>query len=144
MLGDVVELPITLIQDHTLMEILRDSTIDAWVRKCEWIERNHGLVNLITHPDYLVEPDRLAMYEQFLQFLGRREGCWRALPREIAEWWRVREGLSCGGTSEQPGLLGAGRGRARLAWAVELDDRIAFDLGGGLDQERAFAQAGSG
>ena len=37
--GDVVELPITLVQDHTLWEILRERSIDRWVEKGDWIAR---------------------------------------------------------------------------------------------------------
>jgi hypothetical protein len=90
---ELVELPITLMQDHTLMEILRLDSIDPWVSKSEWLIRHHGLVNLITHPDYLDTPRRLELYEQFLAFLTAQSDGWHAPPREVAEWWRVREGL---------------------------------------------------
>jgi hypothetical protein len=89
-LGDLVELPITLVQDHTLWEILREDTIDLWTRKSEWIAAHGGLVNLITHPDYLDTPARLRMYEEFLEFLAGQDGGWYPLPREVAEWWRTR------------------------------------------------------
>lgn len=92
-LGEMVELPITLVQDHTLWEILREDTIELWTRKSEWIAENGGLVNLITHPDYLDRPSRLRMYEEFLEYLAAQEGCWQALPREVAAWWRERAGV---------------------------------------------------
>jgi peptidoglycan/xylan/chitin deacetylase (PgdA/CDA1 family) len=91
--GEVVELPITLVQDHTLLEILQSDTIDPWVRKSEWLMRQHGLVNLITHPDYLDTPARLAMYDRFLAFLSAQSGAWHALPHEVAEWWNRRREL---------------------------------------------------
>ena len=91
--GDVVELPITLVQDHTLLEILQADTIDHWVRKSEWLIRHHGLVNLITHPDYLDTPARLAMYDRFLAFLSSQSGAWHALPRDVAGWWNRRREL---------------------------------------------------
>jgi peptidoglycan/xylan/chitin deacetylase (PgdA/CDA1 family) len=90
-LGEMVELPITLVQDHTLWEILREDTIELWTSKSEWIAENGGLVNLITHPDYLDRPSRLRMYEEFLEYLAAQDGCWHALPREVAAWWRTRE-----------------------------------------------------
>ena len=93
--GDVVELPITLVQDHTLWEILRAQSIDLWAEKSEWIIANHGLINLITHPDYLDTPERLALYEEFLGFLAGQPDGWHALPRDVAGWWRVRDGLGC-------------------------------------------------
>jgi peptidoglycan/xylan/chitin deacetylase (PgdA/CDA1 family) len=90
-LGDMVELPITLVQDHTLWEILGHDNIDLWTRKSEWIAANGGLVNLITHPDYLDTPARLRMYEEYLEFLAKQPDCWHALPREVAAWWRTSE-----------------------------------------------------
>ncbi len=92
LLGDMVELPITLVQDHTLWEILREDSIDLWTSKSDWIIDNGGLINLITHPDYLDTPARLRMYEEFLEYLGRQDGGWFALPKEVASWWRVRAG----------------------------------------------------
>lgn len=89
-LGDLVELPITLVQDHTMWEILRRETIDLWTDKSDWIIANGGLINLITHPDYLDTPARLRMYEEFLVYLAEQEGGWHALPREVAAWWRTR------------------------------------------------------
>jgi peptidoglycan/xylan/chitin deacetylase (PgdA/CDA1 family) len=89
-LGEMVELPITLVQDHTLWEILRRDTIDLWRQKSDWIVANGGLINLITHPDYLDTPARLRMYEEFLEYLAAQQGGWFALPREVAAWWRTR------------------------------------------------------
>jgi peptidoglycan/xylan/chitin deacetylase (PgdA/CDA1 family) len=101
--GNVVELPITLVQDHTLFEILREPGIDRWVSKSEWIMRHHGLINVIVHPDYVVAPDRLARYEQFLAFLAAQSGGWHALPQDVARWWRQRATLRVGRTGEVEG-----------------------------------------
>ena len=95
-LGPMVELPITLVQDHTLWEILRREEIGLWRAKSEWIAANGGLVNVIVHPDYLDRPQRWRMYEELLAHLAglleRRRG-WHALPREVAGWWRRRAAL---------------------------------------------------
>jgi peptidoglycan/xylan/chitin deacetylase (PgdA/CDA1 family) len=128
MFGDVVELPITLVQDHTLMEILRHDRIDLWVQKSEWIIRNHGLVNLITHPDYLIDPGRLQMYDELLGFLARQDGCWRALPREVADWWRLREAMDCELSTEGVKVVGDETGRATPMWATDRDGEIEFEL----------------
>jgi peptidoglycan/xylan/chitin deacetylase (PgdA/CDA1 family) len=117
-LGEMVELPITLVQDHTLWEILRRDTIDLWTEKSDWIAANGGLINLITHPDYLDTPARLRMYEEFLVHLNELEGGWYALPRDIADWWRLRRDLRC--VADGPGLAhveGPGSERARIEWA---------------------------
>jgi GT2 family glycosyltransferase len=119
-LGDTVELPITLVQDHTLWEILRRDTIDLWTAKSDWIAANGGLVNLITHPDYLDTPARLRMYEEFLAYLNEREGGWHALPRDVAAWWRTREGLRVIGAGAEARIAGEGAERARLdRWRAE-------------------------
>jgi hypothetical protein len=98
-------LPITLIQDHTLAEILRRESVDSWVEKARWIAGHHGLVNLILHPDYVLREDRLALYDEFLGRLRKLDGGWFALPRAVAASWpaRAADGLDapC-----------AGRGRA--------------------------------
>ena len=95
--GDVVELPLTMMQDHTMFEILREPGIDRWTEKAEWIIANHGLICMNVHPDYVVEPHLLARYEAFLAWLAdRREDGWHPLPRDAARWWRQREGLAVG------------------------------------------------
>jgi peptidoglycan/xylan/chitin deacetylase (PgdA/CDA1 family) len=124
-LGNLVELPITLVQDHTLWEILRQDTIDHWTLKSVWIAANGGLVNLITHPDYLDTPGRLRMYEEFLEYLAGQADCWHALPREVAAWWRIRAGLRCIEDSWGARIEGDGAERARLAWASRSDESVA-------------------
>jgi peptidoglycan/xylan/chitin deacetylase (PgdA/CDA1 family) len=128
---ELVELPITLVQDHTLLEILRQRTIELWVRKSEWIIDQHGLINLITHPDYLDTPDRLALYDEFLSFLRGCEGGWHALPREVAQWWKARAQLVCA-QSPQGAMVegpdGAAQRRATLAWASELDGKLRIEI----------------
>jgi peptidoglycan/xylan/chitin deacetylase (PgdA/CDA1 family) len=115
-LGETVELPITLVQDHTLWEILREDTIAHWTSKSDWIVENGGLINLITHPDYLDTPARLRMYEEFLKYLSAQRDGWYALPREVAAWWRSRAVLSCVEDGEKARIEGEGAERARLLW----------------------------
>jgi peptidoglycan/xylan/chitin deacetylase (PgdA/CDA1 family) len=128
LLGELVELPITLVQDHTLWEILREPTIDRWTEKSEWIMQNHGLINLITHPDYLDSPERLALYEEFLIFLAEQRDGWYARPDEVARWWKTREGLRLeyadGGEVR---IAGDGAGDASLAWVSEADGELVID-----------------
>lgn len=127
--GDVIELPITLVQDHTLWEILGDRSIDRWVHKSEWIMRHHGLINLIVHPDYVVDPARLALYEQFLAFLVRRTDGWHVLPRDVAHWWRQREQLRIGrDAGGEPIVVGRSDFQATVAHARELDGDVVFDV----------------
>jgi hypothetical protein len=92
-LGRVVELPYTLPQDHTLFTVLGHRTIDLWRGQVERLERSHGLVQCLTHPDpgYLGDPMNEARYIEFLDFLVERDSLWHALPREVAQWWTQRD-----------------------------------------------------
>ncbi len=129
--GDVVELPITLVQDHTMWEILREPGIDRWLQKSKWIMRHHGLINLIVHPDYVVDSARLELYDRFLAFLVAQPGGWHALPRDVARWWRQREDLSVIHDRDgRPQVAGACDYVPTVAHAQERDGRIVFDTGG--------------
>ncbi len=90
-LGRFIELPYTLVQDHTLTAVLGETTPRLWLDKVDYLEANCGMALLNTHPDYLREPSNLSLYERFLQAMAaRRSRYWHALPREVARWWRWR------------------------------------------------------
>lgn len=125
-LDGLVELPITLVQDHTLWEILRQDTIEIWTQKSDWVAANGGLINLITHPDYLDTPVRLRMYEEFLEYLAGLQAGWYALPREVAAWWHTRAGLRCVETGDEARIEGAGAERASLAWVQASGDGVSL------------------
>jgi peptidoglycan/xylan/chitin deacetylase (PgdA/CDA1 family) len=128
MFGDVVELPITLLQDHTLMQILKHNTVDRWQEKADWIIDQHGLINLITHPDYLIDPEHLAMYDAFLGYLAEHREGWFALPRTVAEWWRQRSQLTVIGDEDGPAVCGHSTEEATLMWARDHDGTVVFEL----------------
>ena len=92
-MGDLVELPYTLPQDHTLFTLLRHRTPSLWIEQAERIEQMHGLIQCVSHPDagYLGDGDKLALYREFLEAMRERRDVWHALPREVAEWWRGRD-----------------------------------------------------
>jgi peptidoglycan/xylan/chitin deacetylase (PgdA/CDA1 family) len=128
-LGDLVELPLTLVQDHTLFEILRADSIALWTDKSDWIIANHGLITLNTHPDYLDTPRRLRLYEEYLAYLASQEGGWLALPRDVAEWWRTRSELHCEESDGEVRVAGPGAERATVAWALaDGDDAVTFEI----------------
>jgi len=91
MAGKFVELPYTLPQDHTLLVALgrRDGRI--WETKRDFLIRHHGMVLMLTHPDYLTSDEQLDLYRRFLTTTRDIGGYWHALPREVAAWWRARE-----------------------------------------------------
>ena len=89
--GPLVELPITMPQDHTLFVILRAAGDQVWIDKAERIRARGGLALLITHPDY-AEGRAVAAYERLLAHFSSDPSVWRPLPAEVAAWWRRRAG----------------------------------------------------
>jgi peptidoglycan/xylan/chitin deacetylase (PgdA/CDA1 family) len=89
-IGALVELPITLPQDHTLFELLGHRDESVWVDKADLLRSRGGMALVLTHPDYMVDPDVLRSYRRFLERFADDELAWRALPREVAAWWRRR------------------------------------------------------
>jgi hypothetical protein len=57
------------------------------------IEKEHGLIECLTHPDrgYLGNPWKRAIYAEFLGAMAERPYLWKALPRDVAAWWRSRD-----------------------------------------------------
>lgn len=123
--GEVVELPITLVQDHTLFEILREPGIGRWIEKSEWIMRHRGLINIIVHPDYVVSAESLGRYEAFLEFLAGAPDGWHALPRDVAAWWRQRAALR---VDEHGAIVGTSDQPATAAYAREENGAVVLDV----------------
>jgi peptidoglycan/xylan/chitin deacetylase (PgdA/CDA1 family) len=93
MLGRIVELPYTMPQDHTLFTLLRRRSVSPWLEQAKAIEQRFGLIQVLSHPDrgYLGDTDKREFYVELLDALSEREQLWKALPREVASWWRQRE-----------------------------------------------------
>jgi hypothetical protein len=88
--GQVVELPLTLRQDHTLFVILGHEDETAWVEKANFLRAQGGLALMDTHPDYLVDQRIFSAYARFLEHFADDATAWQALPREVSAWWRRR------------------------------------------------------
>lgn len=86
----LVELPITLPQDHTLFTILGETDEKKWLEKARYIRSRGGLVLLDTHPDYMLDAEPLDAYGRFLEAFRADTSVWHALPRDVAAWWRRR------------------------------------------------------
>ncbi len=86
----LVELPYTLPQDHTMLHLLRRGLLEVWITKLEWIASVGGMILALVHPDYCGEGWQLTEYEELLRRLSALESSWRALPSEVADWWRRR------------------------------------------------------
>ncbi len=68
-LGDILELPVTTVQDYTLFNILDDYSIDIWKRQIDIIMGKHGFMSFIVHPDYIMKPRELGVYKALLDHL---------------------------------------------------------------------------
>jgi hypothetical protein len=88
--GEVVELPLTLRQDHTLFVILGEQDESSWVSKAHFLRSRGGMAMIDTHPDYLVDKRIFDAYARFLERFADDATAWQALPRDVSAWWRRR------------------------------------------------------
>lgn len=86
----MVELPITMPQDHTLFSILQRGDAGIWLRKAERLRERGGMVLVLTHPDYARDERLAAGYRDLLDAFSGDETVWNPLPRDAANWWRDR------------------------------------------------------
>jgi len=93
-LSNMIELPYTLPQDHTLIHLLKRDPLPIWTTKAQWIAAMGGMILVLTHPDYSGAGRHLADYHELLKRLRGIENSWRALPSMVAEWWRRRSKAS--------------------------------------------------
>jgi hypothetical protein len=128
-IGDVLELPLTTIQDYMLFNILGVYSTDLWKQQIEMITKSHGLASFNAHPDYLLERRAQNTYEALLAHLSElRAGgeVWIPLPKEVDRWWRERSWMKIVGEPGQWRIEGAGKERARLAYARLAGGRVYY------------------
>ena len=128
MLGRFLELPYTLAQDFTLTEVVGERSPRLWLEKMDFLARFYGMALVNTHPDYLQDVNRMRIYIDFLEAVRERTGCWHALPRDVARWWRRRAE-----TDEIASLSGAVEGIVHR----EGGGRVAISLVGSPAQKIA-------
>ncbi len=87
--AELVELPITLPQDHTLFSILGHRDSSLWVAKAHQLRDRGGLVLVLSHPDYAHGAAATA-WAELLQEFRDDPTMWQPLPRDAAGWWRDR------------------------------------------------------
>jgi len=127
--GNVLELPLTTIQDYSLFHILGDYSITLWRRQLALIDNHHGMTIFNIHPDYVVPLGARSIYVQLLQHLARlrSEGkIWLALPGEINRWWRNRAQMRIVRRSHGWTIEGPDRERAQLAYARLRNHEIEY------------------
>jgi len=131
-IGDILELPLTLAQDYSLFHILGDYSTRLWKQQIDLILRANGLISVITHPDYLIEPRAQAVYRELLAHLSdlrTRQNVWMATPGEIDQWWRSRREMRLVPHGDSWRIEGPGSERASVAYAVLGPDRsVRYEL----------------
>ncbi len=90
-----VELPYTLVQDFTLLVLMKEKDCSIWKKKLDWIAANKGMALLNVHPDYVnfdnhssFENFPVGIYRDFLLYVKNQYSgkYWNALPREAARY----------------------------------------------------------
>jgi len=129
--GKILELPAVTSQDYSLFHILNDYSIDLWKQQLALIRRRNGLMSFITHPDYLIERRARKVYESLLNYLRQmmnREKIWAALPRDVDTWWRARSQMHLVLREDEWEIVGPGKEKARVAYAIREGDRLVYEL----------------
>ena len=129
--GNVLELPLTTVQDHSLFYILKAQSIDLWKQQIEMICSHHGLISFIVHPDYLMDGKERRMYCELLQHISNLRAelpIWAALPDDVNTWWRRRAQMQLVQTSTGWTIEGEGSERARVAYAQIVDGRLSYRI----------------
>ena len=136
--GDVLELPLTTIQDHGMFYILLDRSIELWKQQIELILRHHGLISFIVHPDYITRPAECEQYKELLEHirdLRDSRSIWIALPGEINRWWRERRDLQLAYEGSRWQIRGTGSERARVAFATLVEGGVTYRIADGGDTD---------
>lgn len=129
-IGNILEIPLTTIQDYCLLNILGRHSTELWRQQIAVILEKHGLASFIIHPDYIRKPRALQVYQGLLAYLSdlRESGVWVTLPGELDRWWRQRSQMELVQREGTWQVEGPGKERARLAWANLRNDRLTYSV----------------
>lgn len=131
--GDILEIPVTAVQDYTLFYILKDYSTRLWKWQAEEIMKRHGLISFIVHPDYIMKPRARQAYESLLDYIAemrQTQGVWTATPGEVNQWWRQRAVMTLTQVNGDWEVEGEGSERACVAYASEVDGRLVITFPG--------------
>lgn len=90
--GKLLELPITLALDSTLMALgfKPDRIYEIWKDKVGRIRKIGGIAHIVTHAEsyYSGNKKMLSVYERLLKFISQSSDYWIVNPGELALWWQ--------------------------------------------------------
>ena len=119
-IGNLLELPVTMTQDYSLFHILNSHSLQLWQQQIDMILQQHGLINVIVHPDYITGAQEEDTYKKLLAMLDRirrEQKVWVALPRDVSSWWRQRSQMQVVQRAGEWTVEGPGSERACVAFA---------------------------
>jgi hypothetical protein len=128
-IGELVELPVTTTQDYSLFHIVNDYSLRLWTQQVELILAKHGLINVVTHPDYLTGPRQEEIYSELLTLLEHARSerdIWIALPRDVSKWWRQRSRMQLVQRDGEWSVKGEGSEKAVVAYASLEGDVLTY------------------
>jgi hypothetical protein len=131
--GKILELPLTTSQDYSVFHILNDYSIGLWKQQLDLIRQRNGLMSFLAHPDYLDNHRTRKVYDSLLDYLRQmiaRDGIWAVLPGDVDRWWRARSQMRLVSRGNNWEIMGPGKERARLAYAVLDGGRLVYELEG--------------
>ncbi|MGZ8575015.1 MAG: hypothetical protein ACXWZC_13885 [Actinomycetota bacterium] len=128
----MVELPITLPQDHTAFVILQHADGALWLDKAAHIRDRGGMALVLTHPDYARDSPLVDAYRSLLAFVDEDPSAWRALPRDVSDWWRRRADSSLEATETGWAIRGPAATDGTVRFTPAPDARTV-EAGDGVD-----------
>ncbi|HEX4485025.1 MAG TPA: hypothetical protein VH088_02090 [Terriglobales bacterium] len=127
----ILEIPVTMSQDYTLYNILRDYSTTLWKQQSRIVMENHGCMSFIVHPDYVLGSRERGIFRELLAYIDslRRDcGVWITTPGELNRWWRQRSAMTLVEDRNGWRIEGGGADKARIAWASEQDGQLVFSF----------------
>jgi hypothetical protein len=132
-IGNILELPLTTLQDYFLFYILNRQSIELWKQQYEIISQRHGMASFIIHPDYVIDARHCSVFERLLEYLAELQATgrvWFSLPGEVNRWWRQRSKMRLIHDGLGWKIDGEGSDRARIAFAYVQDGQLAYRITG--------------
>ena len=137
-IGDMLEIPLTTVQDYMLFYMLGDYSIDLWKRQLEVIMEHNGLASFLVHPDYVIEDRARGVYTDLLRHLASIRSSrklWIVPPRDVNRWWRNRRQMTLVREHGDWKIEGPGAEEACLAYAICDGNRLVYELASEPDKQ---------